>query len=137
MQETLMMIKPDAVERGLTGKILAHAQEAGLEITRLRMVQLTEAEAREFYAVHEGKPFLDELVAFMSRSPVVAAVGRHAEAVALWRSTMGATNPADADEGTIRKLYASSIGENAVHGSDSPENAAKEIAFFGMSLDLH
>jgi len=136
MQETLMMIKPDAVERGLTGKILAHAQEAGLELTRLRMVQLTEAQAREFYAVHEGKPFLDELVAFMSRSAVEAAVGRHPEAVALGRTTMGATNPADADEGTIRKLYASSIGENAVHGSDSPENAAKEIAFFGMSLDL-
>jgi nucleoside-diphosphate kinase len=136
MQETLMMIKPDAVERGLTGKILAHAQEAGLEIVRLRMVHLTEAEAREFYAVHEGKPFLDELVSFMSRSPVVAAVGRHPEAVTLWRTAMGATNPAQADPGTIRKLYATSIGENAVHGSDSPENAATEIAFFGMELEL-
>jgi nucleoside-diphosphate kinase len=136
MSKTLMMIKPDAVERGLVGEILAKVEASGLSVRAMRMVHLTRGEAREFYKVHADKPFIDELVAFMSRSPIVAAVLEGGEAVARWRDLMGATNPANAAPGTIRAEFASSIQENAVHGSDSDENAAIEIGFFALSLDL-
>ncbi len=135
-EETLMMIKPDAVERNLVGKILAHAEEAGLSIAALRMVHLTKTQAERFYEVHAGRPFYEELTTFMSRSPIVAAVLTGQNAVKRWRDTMGATNPADAAPGTIRALYAQSVGENAVHGSDSHENAKIEIEFFGLGLTL-
>jgi len=136
MSKTLMMIKPDAVEAGNAGKILARVEEKGLAIRAMRMVHLKPEEAREFYKVHADKPFIDELVAFMSRSAIVAAVLEAPEAVSRWRELMGKTNPAEAAAGTIRKDFASSIQENAVHGSDSDENAAIEIDFFGLNLDL-
>ena len=134
--KTFMMIKPDAVERGLSGKILAHAEEAGLKVVAMKMVHLSKDEAGTFYEVHAQRPFYDELTTFMSRSPIVAAVLEGDDAVKKWRDTMGATNPADADAGTIRALYAQSVGENSVHGSDSPENAGIEIEFFGLDLNL-
>lgn len=136
MSKTLMMIKPDAVEAGRAGRILATLEESGLEIRALRMVHLTTDQAREFYEVHADKPFIDELVAFMSRSPIVAAVLEAEDAVKRWRELMGATDPAKAAPGTIRAEHASSIQENAVHGSDSDENAATEIAFFDLTLAL-
>lgn len=136
MQRTLMLIKPDAVERGLVGPILAHVTEAGFEIQRLRMVHLTPSEARSFYRVHEGKPFLADLVAFMSRSPIVACVIAGNDAVARLRRTMGATDPAKADPGTIRARFGRDIQENAVHGSDSGASAETEMAFFDLGLSL-
>lgn len=136
MSKTLMMIKPDAVERGLAGKILAKVEESGLAVRAMRMVHLKPDEAREFYKVHADKPFIDELVSFMSRSPIVAAVLEGGEAVSRWRELMGATNPSNAAPGTVRAEFATSIQENAVHGSDSDANAAVEIAFFGLNLDL-
>jgi nucleoside-diphosphate kinase len=136
MEQTLMMIKPDAVERGFVGKILDQVTASGLHITRLRMVHLSEEEARRFYHVHATKPFIGDLVAFMSRSPIVAAVLEGEEAVTRWRELMGSTNPANAAPGTIRAEFASSIQENAVHGSDSRENAEAEIRFFALGLSL-
>jgi len=136
MEQTLMMIKPDAVERGLVGPILAQVSKSGLRIARLRMVHLTPDEARRFYAVHADKPFIGELVSFMSRSAIVAGVLEGENAVRRWRDLMGATNPANAAPGTIRAEHARSIQENAVHGSDSQENARTEIEFFGLSLSL-
>jgi len=136
MTKTLMMIKPDAVEAGNAGKILARVEESGLAVRAMRMVHLTADEAREFYKVHADKPFIGELVEFMSRSPIVAAVLEAPEAVSRWRELMGATNLANAAAGTIRADFATSIQENAVHGSDSDENAAIEIGFFGLDLKL-
>jgi nucleoside-diphosphate kinase len=136
MSQTLMMIKPDAVEKGMVGDILADVAKAGLRIAQLRMVHLTEAEAKEFYSVHAERPFYGELVEFMTRGPIVVGVLDAAEAVPLWRATMGATNPADAEAGTIRATYGANIQENATHGSDSDENAAIEIGFFGLTHNL-
>lgn len=136
MERTLMMIKPDAVERGLIGRILAMAEAADLKIAAMRLVQLTPEEARTFYKVHEGKPFLGDLVQFMSRSPVVAAVLEGEGAVQRWRDVCGATNPADAAPGTVRAAFGRDVGENSVHGSDSVQNAETEIRFFGLTLDL-
>jgi nucleoside-diphosphate kinase len=127
---TFAMLKPDAVSGGKSGAILAHIEKQGFRIRAMRMVRLTRVEAEAFYAVHQGRPFYGELVEFMSSGPVVALLLESADAVAAWRTAIGATDPAEAAEGTIRRLFAESKGKNAVHGSDSDENAAREIAFF-------
>ena len=129
------MIKPDAMADGHMGKILAHIQAAGFRFKALKMTRLSQAQAEAFYAVHAARPFYGELVAFMSSGPVLAAVLEKDQAVADFRTLIGATNPEQAAEGTIRKLYARSIGENAVHGSDSDENGAIEAAFFFSGLE--
>ena len=137
IERTFSIIKPDAVERNLVGKIIGHFEEVGLRPVAIRRQLLSQAEAEGFYAVHKERPFFGELVEFMTRSPVVLMVLEGEGAVLKNREVMGATNPADAAEGTIRKLYANSIGENSVHGSDSPENAAIEIAYFFRDTEIH
>ena len=126
---TYTMIKPDAVEAGSIGGILNMITEGGFRIVAMKLTQLTVADAKKFYEVHAERPFYGELVEFMSRGPIVAAILEKDNAVEDFRTLIGATNPADAAEGTIRKKYAKSIGENAVHGSDSDENAEIEAAF--------
>lgn len=126
---TFTMLKPDSVEKGHIGAILEKINAAGFRIAAMKMTQMTVADAKAFYAVHSERPFFGELVEFMSSGPIVAAILEKNNAVEDFRVLIGATNPADAAEGTIRKLYASSMGENAVHGSDSDENAAIEGAF--------
>ncbi|MBA6154258.1 nucleoside-diphosphate kinase [Gelidibacter maritimus] len=126
---TFTMLKPDAVEKGHIGAILDKISASGFKIVALKLTQMTTADAKEFYAVHSERPFYGELVEYMTRGPIVAAVLEKDNAVEDFRTLIGSTNPADAAEGTIRKLYAASIGENAVHGSDSDENAAIESAF--------
>jgi nucleoside-diphosphate kinase len=128
-QQTLLMIKPDAVQRNLIGRIIERLETAGFRVVQMKMVHLTDARAREFYKVHEGKPFLDELVSFMSSSPIVAIALEKENAVADLRELVGATNPANAACGTIRQCFALDVGKNSVHASDSPENAAIEIKF--------
>tara|TARA_B100000767_G_scaffold275741_1_gene314926 strand:- start:17035 stop:17430 length:396 start_codon:yes stop_codon:yes gene_type:complete len=123
------MIKPDAVENGHIGSILEKITSTGFKILALKKTQLTLADAQAFYSVHSERPFFGELVEFMTRGPIVAAILEKDNAVNDFRVLIGATNPADAAEGTIRNLYATSMGENAVHGSDSDENAAIEVAF--------
>ena len=130
MSQTLAIIKPDAVGAGKAGKILAHLEGAGFTVRALRLVSLTLQQAGAFYAVHEGRPFYDELVEFMTSGPVIPLVLEAENAVPLLRETIGATDPAEAAEGTVRKLYAESKGRNAIHASDSDENAANEIGFF-------
>ena len=129
MEQTLSIIKPDAVAKNVVGKILDRFETAGLRIAATKKIQLSRADAEAFYAVHAARPFFGELVEFMTRGPIVAAILEKENAVEDFRTLIGATNPADAAEGTIRKKYATSIGENAVHGSDSDENAAIEGAF--------
>ena len=126
---TFTMIKPDAVENGHTGAILEKITAAGFRIVALKKTQLSKADAETFYSVHNERPFFGELVEFMTRGPIIAGILEKENAVNDFRTLIGATNPADAAEGTIRKLYATSMGENAVHGSDSDENAAIEGAF--------
>lgn len=126
---TFTMLKPDAVENGHVGAILEMINSAGFRIVALKQTQMTKADAEAFYAIHSERPFFGELVEFMTRGPIVAAILEKENAVEDFRTLIGATNPADAAEGTIRKKYASSVGENAVHGSDSDENAAIEGAF--------
>ena len=126
---TLMMIKPDAVENGHIGNILEKVTTSGFRIKALKLTQLTRSDAETFYDVHKERPFFGELVSFMTRGPIVAAILEKENAVSDFRTLIGATNPAEAAAGTIRKLYATSMGENAVHGSDSDENAALEAAF--------
>jgi nucleoside-diphosphate kinase len=126
---TLMMIKPDAVENGHIGNILEKVTSAGFSIKALKLTQLTLNDAEAFYAVHKERPFFGELVAFMTRGPIVAAVLEKENAVSDFRTLIGSTNPEEAAEGTLRKLYATSMGENAVHGSDSGENASIEASF--------
>lgn len=130
------MIKPDAVENGHTGAILEKINSAGFRIVGMKKTQLTVADAQAFYAVHKERPFFDELVSFMTRGPIIAAVLEKENAVSDFRTLIGATNPAEAAEGTIRQLYATSVGENAVHGSDSDDNAAIEIAFHFSGREL-
>lgn len=127
--KTFTMLKPDSVEKGNIGAILEKINAAGFRIVALKLTQMTRRDAEAFYAIHNERPFFGELVEYMTRGPVVAAILEKDNAVEDFRSLIGATNPAEAAEGTIRKLYASSIGENAVHGSDSDENAAIESAF--------
>lgn len=129
-ERTFSILKPDATERNLTGKINAVIEDAGLRIIAQRRIRLTEAQAKKFYEVHAARPFYGELVAQMTAQPVVVQVLEGANAVARYREVMGATNPAEAAPGTIRKLFAKNVGENSVHGSDSQENAKLEIAQF-------
>jgi len=136
IERTFSIIKPDATERNLTGRINAKFEEAGLRIVAQKRLHLTEAQAGAFYAVHKERPFYKDLVAFMTSGPVVAQVLEGENAVAKNREVMGATNPANAAEGTIRKEFAESIEANSVHGSDSPENAAAEIAFFFAGIEI-
>ena len=124
-----MMIKPDATENGHIGNILEKVTSAGFSIKALKLTQLTVNDAESFYRVHKERPFFRELVNFMTRGPIVAAILEKENAVSDFRTLIGSTNPAEAAEGTLRKLYASSMGENAVHGSDSDENAALEASF--------
>ena len=126
---TFTMIKPDAVENGHIGAILDKINAGGFRIVAMKMTQMTTRDAEAFYAVHNERPFFGELVAFMTRGPIVAAILEKDNAVEDFRALIGATNPADAADGTIRKLFATSLGENAVHGSDSDENAAIEGNF--------
>lgn len=130
MSQTLAIIKPDAVEAGKAGKILAHLEGAGFSVRAMKLVRLDTAQAQAFYAVHEGRPFYTELVEFMTSGPVIPMVLEAENAVPKLRDTIGATDPAEAAEGTIRKLYAESKGRNAIHASDSDENASNEVAFF-------
>ena len=132
---TFTMIKPDAVEANNIGSILAMMTEAGFKVVALKYTQLSEAQAGKFYEVHKERPFYGELVEFMSRGPIVAAILEKDNAVEDFRKLIGATNPAQAEEGTIRKRFAKSIGENAVHGSDSDENAEIEGNFFFSQLE--
>ncbi len=130
MSQTLAIIKPDAVGSGKAGKILAHVEAAGFTVKAVKMTRLTAAQAGAFYAVHEGRPFYDELVEFMTSGPVMPMVLEADDAVLAFRETIGATDPAEAAEGTVRKLFAESKGRNAIHASDSDENAAIESGFF-------
>ena len=132
---TFTMIKPDATEKGHTGGILKMINEAGFRIVAMKMTHLSEEKAGQFYEVHKERPFYGELVSFMSRGPITAAILEKENAVEEFRKLIGATNPAQADEGTIRKIYATSIGENAVHGSDSDDNAKIEGDFFFSRLE--
>jgi nucleoside-diphosphate kinase len=136
MQRTLSIIKPDATRRNLTGEINARFEKAGLRIVAQRRIQLSEAQAGAFYAVHKERPFYNDLCNFMTSGPVVVQVLEGEDAIALNRKVMGATNPAEAEDGTIRKDFAESIEANSVHGSDAPETAAQEIAFFFAGVDI-
>ena len=130
LQRTFSIIKPDATRRNVTGAVNKMIEKAGLRIVAQKRIQMTKAQAQEFYSVHKERPFYGELVSFMISGPVVVQVLEGTDAVATYRGVMGATNPADAEEGTIRKALAESIEANSVHGSDSDENAAIEIAHF-------
>ena len=130
MERTLSIIKPDAVRAGNLGPILAQIEAAGLRVVAMKLLQLTKDRAEGFYEVHKERPFFGDLVEFMTSGPVVVSVLEADDAISRYRKLMGATNPADADEGTIRKRFATDIQENAVHGSDAPETAATETAYF-------
>lgn len=136
MSRTLAIIKPDAVRSGKGGRILAHLEDAGFAVRALRMTCLSPRQAREFYAVHRERPFYDSLVAFMTSGPVIPMVLEAGDAVPRLREVIGATDPAEAAQGTVRSLYAESKERNAIHASDSQENAAQEIAFFFARHEL-
>ncbi len=136
IERTFAIIKPDAVEKNHTGAILAHIEKAGFVIKGMKRVHLTRPVAEGFYAEHSARGFFGELCAFMSRGPVVLLALEAEGAILKWRETMGATDPAAAAEGTIRKLYGASKGENATHGSDSPASAARELAYFFAGSEL-
>jgi nucleoside-diphosphate kinase len=136
MPRTFAMIKPDAVQAGNAGKIIAHIQQAGFRILGMKLTQISLPQAQKFYEVHKERGFYGELVEFMSSGPSVVLALESDNAVGKWRETIGATDPAEASEGTIRKLYAENKGRNAVHGSDSDENAEIEIAFFFSGTEL-
>lgn len=136
MQYTLTIIKPDAVARNLTGRILSRLEEEGFRIREIRMMRLTENQAREFYAVHRERPFYESLVRFMTSGPVVPVLLERDDAVATLRRVIGATDPAEAEEGTIRALFAESKERNAIHASDAPETAEREAVFFFAGVDI-
>lgn len=136
IERTFSMIKPDATKRNLTGAIVARFEAAGLRVVASKRLWLSKRQAEAFYAVHKDRPFFGELTEFMSSGPIVAQILEGEGAVLKNREVMGATNPANAAEGTIRKDFALSIGENSVHGSDAPETAAEEIAFFFSGLEI-
>ncbi len=136
LQRTFSIIKPDATARGLTGEINATIEAAGLRIVAQKRLHLTKAQAGVFYEVHKGRPFYDELCSFMASGPIVAQVLEGEDAIAKYREVMGATDPAEAERGTIRAKFARSKGENSVHGSDAPETAQVEIAYFFSGLEL-
>jgi nucleoside-diphosphate kinase len=130
VERTLSIIKPDSMEANKAGAIIARLQDEGFAIKGMRMLHLTRAQAEGFYEIHRGKPFFEELVVFMSRGPIVVMALEAEDAIAKYREVIGATDPAKAADGTIRKLYGTHVGENAVHGSDAPETAAVEIGYF-------
>ena len=134
--QTLTIIKPDAVAGGRAGKVLAHLEAAGFVVRAARMVKLTRAQAEAFYEVHKGRPFYDSLCTFMTSGPCIPMVLERADAVAQLRRVIGATDPAQAKPGTVRKLFAESKERNAIHASDSSDNAAREIAFFFSDSEL-
>jgi nucleoside-diphosphate kinase len=136
MSLTLAIIKPDAVSRGLAGKVLAHLEEQGFRPRAIRMLTLDHAQAREFYAVHRERPFFDPLVRFMTSGPCVPVALERDDAVTQLRRVIGATDPAQAEPGTVRALYAESKERNAIHASDSDENARREVSFFFAQADL-
>ena len=136
MQMTLAILKPDSVEAGSAGKILAHLQQEGFTIRGIKMLRLTETQAQAFYEVHKERPFYGSLVEFMTSGPVIPVALEREDAVTHLRKVMGATDVAKAEEGTVRKLYGTSIERNAIHGSDSPENAAIEVSFFFSRAEL-
>jgi len=136
MEQTLAIIKPDAVERNLVGEILKRVEEAGLRIAALKMLKLSKEEAQGFYYVHRERPFFDSLTDFMSSGPIVVAILQGEKAIERWRSLMGATDPAKAEEGTIRKAFGLNVEKNSVHGSDSPESVAYEIAYFFSKVEV-
>jgi len=136
METTLAILKPDTVAAGNAGKVLAHLEGEGFVVRGLKVLHLTEAQAQAFYAVHRERPFYGSLVAFMTEGPVIPVALERDDAVARLRQVMGATDVAKAAEGTIRNLFGTSIERNAIHGSDSPENAAKELAFFFSAAEL-
>ena len=136
IERTFSIIKPDAVARNLSGEILAMIQQSGLRIKAMKMIQLTRAQAEGFYAVHKERPFFNRLVEYMCSGPVVCSILEGEDAIRRYRDLMGATNPANAAEGTIRKKYAESIEANSVHGSDAPETAAFEMAYFFNALEI-
>lgn len=135
-ERTLSIIKPDAVARNLIGEILAMIEKSGLRVVGMKRLRMSRQDAEGFYAVHKDRPFFSELTSYMASGPVVVAVLEGDDAIAKYRALMGATNPADAAPGTIRKLYAKSIDANSVHGSDAPETAREEISFFFNKLEL-
>jgi nucleoside-diphosphate kinase len=136
IERTLSIVKPDGVEKGIIGKVIARLEEAGLKPIAMRMVHLDEAEAEGFYAVHRERPFFGSLTNFMSSGPIVVMVLEGDDVIARNRKIMGATDPAKADKGTIRADFAGSIEQNIVHGSDAPETAATEIRYFFSSMDI-
>ncbi|MDE0149768.1 MAG: nucleoside-diphosphate kinase [Rhodospirillaceae bacterium] len=136
LERTFSIVKPDATARNLTGAINAMIEEAGLRIVAQRRIRMTEEQAKGFYAVHAERPFYTDLVAFMTSGPVVVQVLEGADAIARYRDVMGATNPAEAADGTIRKSFAENIERNSVHGSDAPETAATEIRFFFSDVEI-
>jgi nucleoside-diphosphate kinase len=137
IQRTLAIIKPDAVAKGVAGKIMARIEDAGFTILAAKLIHMSDAQARGFYHVHRDKGFFGSLCSFMTQGPCLPMVLEADNAIAKWRDLMGATNPANAAAGTIRKDFASSIEANAVHGSDAPETAALEIPYFFASLEIH
>jgi nucleoside-diphosphate kinase len=136
MEKTFGIIKPDAVKKGYAGKILAIIEDNGFKIAGMKKIKLTKQEAEGFYFVHKERPFFNSLTDFMSEGPIVVMVLEKDNAIADWRKLMGATNPADAEEGTLRKMFAENIERNAVHGSDSKESASIEIPYFFNALEL-
>ncbi len=137
MERTLAIIKPEVVERGEVGKIIMRIEEEKLRIAAMKMLRLTKAQAEGFYQVHRGKFFFDELTTYMSSGPVVVMVLEGENAIRRWRKLMGATDPAKAEEGTIRREFGTDIQQNAVHGSDSEESAAFEIGYFFAGMEFH
>jgi nucleoside-diphosphate kinase len=136
MERTLAIVKPDAFKRGHVGEILTRIEKSGLSLRALRLMHLTRGQAERFYDVHKERPFYKSLCEYMSSGPVVVAVLEGERAITRWRELMGATDPAKANAGTIRKDFGVNVEQNAVHGSDAPETAAREIAFFFSSLDI-
>lgn len=136
LERTLSIIKPDAVKKNAIGGIFSMIEKAGLQVVATRMTHLSKAQAEAFYAVHRERPFFGSLVEFMTSGPVVVSVLEGEDAISTYRKVMGATNPANAEEGTIRKAFATDIEKNAVHGSDAPETAATEVAFFFPSSEI-
>ncbi len=136
MEKTLAIIKPDAVERNIIGEIIKEIEKEGLTISAMKMIHMTKAQAEGFYYVHRGKPFFDSLNDYMSSGPVVVMVLSGENAIERWRKLMGATDPAKAEEGTIRKRFGINIERNSVHGSDSPESAKYEVSYFFNALEI-
>jgi nucleoside-diphosphate kinase len=136
MEKTFAIIKPDAVQRNITGKIISKIEEAGFKIVAMKKILLTKKEAEGFYAVHRGKPFFESLTNYMSSGPCIAMVLEKKDAIASWRKLMGATNPANAEPGTIRKEFGIDVEKNSVHGSDAKETAEFEISYFFSKLEF-